>query len=33
MITGGYDQTWADTDDFKIMCFYARHASRFDIVC
>jgi len=28
----GYDQTWLDTDDFKIVCIYARHAVEFGIV-
>ena len=28
----GYDQTWLDTDDFKIVYIYARHAVRFGVM-
>jgi hypothetical protein len=28
----GYDETWLETDDLKIVCIYARHADRFGTV-
>jgi len=28
----GYDQNWIDTDDFKIVAIYARHAVQFGII-
>jgi len=28
----GYDQNWIDTDDFKIVAIYARHAVEFGVI-
>ena len=28
----GYDENWLDTDDFKIVAIYARHAVEFGII-
>jgi hypothetical protein len=28
-MNAGYDQTWLETDDLKIITIYARHAVRF----
>ncbi len=25
----GWDETWLELDDFKIVCIYARHAGQF----
>ena len=32
MSVAGYDETWIDTDDLKIVCIYARHAVEFGVV-
>lgn len=28
----GWDETWLELDDFKIVCIYARHAVRFGTI-
>jgi hypothetical protein len=28
-MNGGYDETWLETDNLKIIAIYARHAVRF----
>jgi len=28
----GYDENWIDTNDFKIVAIYARHAVEFGII-
>jgi len=28
----GFNETWLDTDDFKIVAIYARHAVEFGII-
>jgi hypothetical protein len=32
MMQAGYDQTWLESDDLKIVCIYARHAVRFGVM-